>query len=218
YVGNHIVYGWGRLRGYGAQTQPVAYAAALDGGGPTALDIGHGVERIEQLGADAVVIGSGSENKLGFSAIALDRTPRIADIFTMPAAGQGESRSHAYFYRPDSRSSDGASGTLGLPIARQIEPRFRQLLGNSAAMLFLRRNDREFSLAGELGAEVEGVIDDGCEASCVDWYGNARPIFLGNRIFALMGYELVEGRMRGGRISEIGRLDYAPRAAGRGAE
>ncbi|NNC71802.1 MAG: hypothetical protein HKN78_02895 [Sphingomonadaceae bacterium] len=75
-----------------------------------------------------------------------------------------------------------------------------------------RRNGRQFSLAGELGTEVEGVVDDGCEASCVDWYGNARPIFLGNRIFALMGYELVEGRMRSGRISEMGRLNYGPRA------
>ena len=27
----------------------------------------------------------------------------------------------------------------------------------------------------------EGVADDDCHASCVDWYGNARPIFLGGR-------------------------------------
>ncbi|WP_299324042.1 beta-propeller domain-containing protein [Parasphingopyxis sp.] len=218
YVGNHIVYGWGRQQGYGARTRPVAFTASLGGGDPTQIDIGHGVERIERLGSDAVVIGSGAGNKLGFSAVALDGTPRIADVFTMPAAGQGESRSHAYFYRPDSGSEGGASGTLGLPISRQVEPRFRQLFGSSAAMLFLRRDDREFSLAGELGAEVEGVVDDNCQASCVDWYGNARPIFMGSRIFALMGYELVEGRMANGRIGEIGRLDYAPRVATASAE
>ena len=34
-----------------------------------------------------------------------------------------------------------------------------------------------------------------CRASCVDWYGNARPVFLGDRVFALLGYELVEGRL-----------------------
>ena len=39
---------------------------------------------------------------------------------------------------------------------------------------------------------VDGVKDDGCQASCVDWYGNARPIFLPERMLALMGYELVE--------------------------
>ena len=49
-----------------------------------------------------------------------------------------------------------------------------------------------------------------CIASCVDWYGNARPIFLGGRVFALMGYELVEGALAGGRISERRRVDFSP--------
>ena len=44
-----------------------------------------------------------------------------------------------------------------------------------------------------------------------DWYGNARPIFIGNRVFALMGYELVEGRLaRGGSIGEVGRVNFQP--------
>jgi hypothetical protein len=34
--------------------------------------------------------------------------------------------------------------------------------------------------------------DDECRASCVDWYGNARPLFLRGHVFALLGYELVE--------------------------
>ena len=37
--------------------------------------------------------------------------------------------------------------------------------------------------------------DDGCRASCTNWYGNVQPIFLHNRVFALMGYKLVEGRL-----------------------
>ena len=82
-------------------------------------------------------------------------------------------------------------------------------------MLFLRRDDRRFSPAGELGAQLRGVADDDCQASCVDWYGNARPIFLGDRIFALLGYELVEGRMDGGRIRETGRINFAPGGAAR---
>ena len=57
--------------------------------------------------------------------------------------------------------------------------------------------------------------NDQCQASCVDWYGNARPIFLGGRIFALLGYELVEGRMAsrgwpGERIEELRRVSFAP--------
>jgi hypothetical protein len=47
----------------------------------------------------------------------------------------------------------------------------------------------------------------------VDWYGNARPIFLGGRVFALLGYELVEGTIRGARLEEIGRADFTPGVA-----
>ena len=57
---------------------------------------------------------------------------------------------------------------------------------------------------------------DSCVASCLDWYGNARPIFIDNRIFALLGYELVEGRQQSGKIDAIGRTSFAPRAAAPG--
>jgi hypothetical protein len=51
----------------------------------------------------------------------------------------------------------------------------------------------------------------------VDWYGNARPIFLGERVFALLGYELVEGRIEAAaegeeRIQESRRVSFAPRS------
>ena len=73
----------------------------------------------------------------------------------------------------------------------------QRFFGSAAAMLFLRRDARRFSPAGELAAQTRGVVDDDCQASCTDWYGNARPIFLGDRVFALLGYELVEGRNAG---------------------
>ena len=66
-------------------------------------------------------------------------------------------------------------------------------------------------MAGRLSADPGRAVDDHCRASCVDWYGNARPIFIGDRVFALMGYELVEGRQApGGSISEVGRTNFAP--------
>ena len=92
-----------------------------------------------------------------------------------------------------------------------------RFLGNAAAIQFLSRADRRLADAGELASSgVEGnPRDDGCVASCVDWYGNARPIFWRGRVFALMGYELVEGAERGGprgrRVREVARLDFAPR-------
>ena len=35
------------------------------------------------------------------------------------------------------------------------------------------------------------------------------------RVFALLGYELVEGDASGARIREVRRVDYAPRPAAR---
>jgi hypothetical protein len=59
-----------------------------------------------------------------------------------------------------------------------------------------------------------------CEVSCIDWYGNSRPIFVRGRIFALSGTELIEGKVENGRIAERGRVNLtAPppgaRVAGR---
>ncbi len=53
-------------------------------------------------------------------------------------------------------------------------------------------------------------VDDGCKASCTDWYGNARPIFYSGRVFALLGYEMVEGTIDGGSIHEARRVSFAP--------
>ena len=84
-------------------------------------------------------------------------------------------------------------------------------------MLFLREQALDFRLLGSLQSRG-GALDDGCKASCVDWYGNARPIFLGGRVFALLGYELVEGRLSGSgpreQIEERRRVSFAPTAQG----
>ena len=211
FVGNHVLYGggaFGRTSKEGARV----FVAPIRDGPVTELGLAHGVERIEVLGSDAVVIGGDGSGALGFSAIDLAGRPRIGNLYIHPAASEGESRSHAYFYRPDPGDRAGTSGLLGLPIAKPVEAAYRRFFGSAASMLFLRRENRQFAPAGELDSLVRGVADDRCVASCVDWYGNARPIFLRNRIFALLGYELVEGTFDGRSIREVRRLNYAPTA------
>ena len=53
-------------------------------------------------------------------------------------------------------------------------------------------------------------MDDACRASCVDWYGNSRPLFVRGRIMAMLGYELVEGTLKEGRMQEMRRVNYSP--------
>lgn len=206
FVGDYILYGNGNVeRG----ERNMLVAARLRGGPVAQLTLPHAVERIDVLGRDGVVIGSDRHGGLHFTAINLTR-PMAArgNSFLMPDASQGESRSHGFFYRAD--NDDGSNGVLGLPIARQVPAGFHRFFGSAASILFLKRQARAFDMAGEIGSNYRSAVDDRCIASCVDWYGNARPIFAGNRIFGLLGYELVEGRLGRDGIREIGRVNFAP--------
>ena len=77
---------------------------------------------------------------------------------------------------------------LGLPV---LEPAtvgggvYRGGQG-AASVLFLRQRGLGFRALGALRSEA-AAGNDGCKASCVDWYGNARPLFVGERVFALLG-------------------------------
>ena len=77
----------------------------------------------------------------------------------------------------------------------------------SASVLFLSVRDHAFTEVGALAARNEEVADH-CVASCADWYGNARPIFWRGRVFGLLGYELVEGRLESGRMREVRRTNF----------
>lgn len=189
-----------------------------DAAAPVALSPGHGVERIEALGRDAVLVGNaGSE--LNFSAVQLGRgDARLAGVYRHAGARQGETRTHGFFYRP----TGADEGLLGLPVLGAGGARRPGVFAGaqgSASVLFLRQRALNFRSLGELEARASAQRDDACKASCVDWYGNARPIFLGERVFALMGYELVEGSLggRGGaeRIDERRRISFAPDVAQR---
>ncbi len=211
FVGNYVLYGTGNSWGRPQDQRSVVVAAAVRGSAVTQLSLAHGIDRIEAMGNDAVVIGAGARD-LHFQAVELTSgwRPQLGDRYSLTSASQGETRSHAFFFKPDPRREDETAGLLGLPVARAGRPGHRQLAENSAAIIFLSRSQRKFQPLGELGANEEGVVDDHCQASCADWYGNARPIFLRGRVFALMGYELVEGALERGAISEVRRVNFAP--------
>lgn len=208
YVGNYLLYGagagWRRApRTLNSNVYAVRYA---DSAAVQTLPMAHGVDRIEALGANAVVVGSDGQD-LHFTSVRLAAQAAAADRYTRRDAAQGETRSHGFFYKPESENE----GMVGLPVVGANRPGFQQLRGSSAAVLFLKNQSLKLSEIGALDATPDAAkINDGCRASCVDWYGNSRPLFIGTRVFALMGYELVEGRVAGGKIAEAQRVNYAP--------
>lgn len=208
FVGDYVLYAAG---GYGRETETATvYAVPLNGGPVDEVALPHGITRFDRMGEDAIVIGPARDRGLGFTALSLGRRPRIEDVHILAAAGEGETRSQAFFFRPDPGSADGTSGVLGLPVTRGSVRDGGEFLGSGSAIAFLRRDLRKLAPLGELAAAPGIAQSDNCKASCVDWYGNARPIFTGGRIFALMGYELVEGQLSGSAIAERRRASFAP--------
>lgn len=206
FVGSYLIYGtgsgWGNPQN---KSQSNLFLVRWARGDSHQLTLTHGVDRIEQMGSDAVVVGTDGKD-LHFSSVKLANWPEVVSRYTRTGASQGELRSHGFFYKPDSENS----GTLGLPISVPGRAGYRHLFEASAAILFLRNDSLKFKEVGELDSRPERAVDDKCRASCVDWYGNARPLFLRGRVFALLGYELVEGRMDDGRLQELRRINYAP--------
>lgn len=209
FVGRYLIYGTGSGWGYPTQNVDKWNLFLVDWrrGDSHQLKLAHGVDRIEQLGTDAVVVGTDGKD-LHFTAVRLANWPELVSRYTRKQASQGELRSHGFFYKPSGEDS----GILGLPISRPGRPAYRHLIDNSAAILFLRNDALQFREVGELESQPENAVNDRCRASCVDWYGNARPLFLRGRVFALLGYEIVEGSLDDGRINELRRVNYAPRS------
>lgn len=205
FVGNHLLYGngggWGAPENAAGSLQVVR----ITDGQSTQIALPHAIGRIEVMGRDAVIAGA-SERDLYLTGIRLGIRPSVVQRFVRRNASEGETRSHGFFYRPDGDDS----GMLGLPFRGEGDPGYAQLTEGSAGVLFLRNADRQFTALGELVADQKSAVDDGCVASCTDWYGNARPLFLRGRVFALMGYEIVEGALDDGRLRERRRVSFAP--------
>jgi hypothetical protein len=186
---------------YGGQRQ--LFALRYVDGSTFGLPISHAVDRLEALGDDAVAIGSDGRD-LHFSSVRLAPYPVVAGRYSRPSANQGESRSHGFFYNE-------RQGLLGLPIIGGTHRTMRhQLRQSSASVLYVKNQSLSFSEIGTLDASAGANNNDGCRASCVDWYGNSRPLFIRSRVLALMGYELVEGRLDGDGIVETRRINFSP--------
>jgi hypothetical protein len=216
FVGDWLLYGSGQgyVTNHQGQGRLFAVRYASPEEQPSTIDLDQGVDRIEPMADDAVVVGSRG-NDLVFTPIELgaSREAHARRDFVRKNASQGELRSHGFFYKPGPNPREGI---IGLPIRSEGTFGSQYLTEGSASVLFLQARALEFTELGALRASRLTTNHDGCRASCVDWYGNARPIFAKGRIFALLGYDLVEGRLeekdaRGSRLVERGRINFAPR-------
>jgi hypothetical protein len=207
FVGEYLVYGegtgWNALEDAPAVSRiPVVRWSDM---AVTELDVRHTVDRIEPMGTDVLVIGSGSGH-MHFSTISLNTLPTVTQRFAQEGMILGEMRDDAIVYR----SVGEGDGRIALPIRARCSSAQDHLADVAGAVWFVGRNATTFHDMGRLVPDTDISRDDGCVASCVDWYANSRPLFVRDRVFALLGYELIEGVPDGDQIRERRRLVFAP--------
>ncbi len=215
FIGNYLVYGAGNTWGRNAPAESAAYALSWKNPqkGQVRLTPSHSIDRIEALGKNALLVGT-QNTSLVFTTVALGNTDSLPvantiSSFLLANAAQGETRSHGFFYKPE----NDKNGILGLPFRGSGAAGWKQLRNISSGIVYIKNRNLSLSEMGILAASPNPKTNDNCKASCVDWYGNSRPLFLKDRVFALMGYELVEGKISGNSITETRRIDFSPATA-----
>lgn len=213
FTAGHLVYG-GRERWHSyahddGDEHRTGRLVALPSDNPGAaqlIETPYEIIRVESIGEDAVVTGYDGANALNVSVLDLSGAPRIADTAAMGGRYETEGRSHAFNAAIE---ADG-SGLLGLPTGEAQWRSGRWVWDSESSDVSFLALDANGGLArlGELTTDAEN-IDPGyqCEVSCIDWYGNSRPIFAHGRVYALSGTELIEGRVTGTQITEVARLN-----------
>lgn len=201
FAGPYLLYG---EEANGRESPPVLNVVRWRDGRRVQLALSHDVDAIGVTGRDAVVMGLDSAN-LYLTAIRLGDEPHVAQRFVLPITWPVF---EPFVYRSDRRNE----GVLALSLQGPEPPGLEHVIDSSAHIVFLRYSVAQLHPMGVLEPRLDDLEDDGC-VGCADWYGNARPLFVGRRTFALLGYELVEGVMEDGRLREVRRVTFAPRAA-----
>jgi hypothetical protein len=219
FTDRYLVYGsLGRFRrGLSENAMPPAYVLPIDRPQEVRpLNVRHTVVRAEQAGNDIVLTGYRNFLGLTVTLIDLDGRPRVAGSVRLDQRFESEGRSHAF----NSLIAADGSGVMGLPTISGEGGSNRAAWRSSASDLSFLTVDRRGRLTpvGELERRFnyrsedddrDGIAGYECEVSCIDWYGNSRPIFTDGRIFALTGTELIEGRIFEDEILEVQRLNIA---------
>ena len=219
FIGDWLVYG-GRANGSSAAPEPRArpsttslFAVPLARpSAPVRLALPHNAIRIERACNDAIVTGYRDARGLAISMVRLGSDPAIASTALLAGRFESEGRSHAF----NAWARADGSGILGIPTVKREWQSGRGWSNSASSDLSFLTFDagRTLSPAGQLAlGQRTPSAGYRCEVSCIDWYGNTRPVFTMGRIFALMGTDLVDGRLAGVRVTELRRLDLtgAPR-------
>ena len=213
----HLVYGaregwgsWPPEEGEARESGRAIIVPVASPANPVTIELSHDVIRAERAGPYMALTGYHDHTGLSLSLIDLRAVPRVSGSLKLAGRFESENRSHAF----NSRIGPDGAGLIGLPTVPKSEEADRWWWWSSSSDMsyIAAASDGSLTEAGLLDAtrrdpDLPSQTGYICEVSCVDWYGNARPIFTGGRLLALINSELVEGQFRNGNVEEINRID-----------
>ncbi len=167
------------------------------------FNIDFAVRRLERLGNDFLIIGDHDGRALHVGTVVTGPVARVSATAFVTGRIEAARRSQAFSYQ------DTNEGQLfGLPVAtvRRTAGENIDVEGRANIAFFVAAESYALAEAGVLESDklTEPALE--CHLSCLDWYGSASPVFLGGRIFALAGLEVIEGEFRHGTVTEAARL------------
>jgi hypothetical protein len=173
---------------------------------PVRLALPHGVERIEPIGEQAIVIGTDYTTGLGITPVGGDAgLATLGQTIQLDRAAQADQRSHAFNFRRDRDRDLFAIPVVFVPSNLTYDGSGYGVTEEISTMYFSLTPDLGLVSLGELIGRT--ACDDDCVVSCSDWYGDSRPLFIADRLIALTGYELIEGYLSGDTVYESARVD-----------
>jgi len=191
------------------------FALPVEGGEPRRINLPYYVERIATMDSGAIVVGTAAPFALYFL--------RIKPSATSPFNGHFALANPSHMEYEDEAFVQGAIGSergvLAIPGSGYGRSDSTHWVTGSTNVVFVRTSPRGFLKVGSLSIKPGSPESDSLEVQSGwfdDWYGNTRGIFVGERVFALIGYELIEARMVDGRLVERQRINFMPGVDQRG--
>jgi hypothetical protein len=157
------------------------------------------VQRIDAAGDKALV----STGRLGQASFITMSPTSISDSAFVSGLVQ---TSGEFDYR---LNSDGTA-LSALVIRTPNITQFDELYAGNASLVFVQMSGSYVAKLGQITPTGPASVSDGCKSSCDDWYADAHSISVGDRIFAVLGYQLIEASVVGGKLVEKKRIDFFP--------
>jgi hypothetical protein len=158
---------------------------------------------LQPLAGRMLTIGRHTGSGLGLELFADTATPRSQFLLHVGDREAAEDRSHALNFA----TLPSGETVLGLPTvqARDNEAYYSD---RPADLDYFALHGARLTPIGRI--ELHDQTPPACHESCYDWYGAARVFFVGDRLFALSGITMAEGRLGPEGVERVRRVDLVP--------